>query len=170
MFFLSVLSAVIIDFPTDNDTVFKNTCTKIATMMNIMKTSLVGFFFLLALVVPANASAEDPDTAIQFLLDYVRQSDVVFIRNDKVYTPIDAAAHMQKKYAYYKDVIKTPEDFIRFAGTKSMISGSPYRVKTKTGEVMLNSAWLKSVLREYRLNPNPDKPEKMATKARRHKE
>ena len=135
-----------------------------------MKTSFVSFFFLIALVVPAIVAAEDPDTAIQFLLDYVRHSDIVFIRNDKAHTSTEAAAHMQKKYAYYKDVIKTPEDFIRYAGTKSMISGRPYRVKTKTGEVMLNSAWLKSVLREYRLNPNPDKPEKMATKARRHKE
>ena len=122
-------------------------------MMNIVKTSLVSFVLLIVLVVPAIASAEDSDTAIQYLLDYVRHSDIVFIRNDKAHTSTEAAAHMQKKYAYYKDVIKTPEDFIRYAGTKSMISGRPYRVKTKTGEVMLNSTWLKSVLREYRLNP-----------------
>ena len=41
----------------------------------IMKTSFVSFFFLLVLIVPAIASAEDPDTAIQCLLDYVRHSD-----------------------------------------------------------------------------------------------
>ena len=118
-----------------------------------MKTLFVSFVLLLVLSAPTIVAAEDPDLAIQFLLDYVRQSDVVFIRNDKVHTPINAAAHMQKKYDYYKEKIKTPEDFIRFAGTKSMISGRPYRVKTKTGEVMLTSEWLKSVLREYRLNP-----------------
>jgi len=128
-------------------------------MMNIVKTSLVSFVLLLVLSAPTIVAAEDPDPTIQYLLDYVRHSDIVFIRNDKAHTPTDAAAHMQKKYAYYKNVIKTPEDFIRYAGTKSMISGRPYRVKTKTGEVMPTGEWLKSVLREYRLNPNPVKPE-----------
>ena len=123
--------------------------------MNIVKTSLVSFVLLIVLVVPAIASAEDSDTAIQYLLDYVRHSDIVFIRNDKAHTSTEAAAHMQKKYAYYKDVIKTPEDFIRYAGTKSMISGRLYQVRMKNGKTVATKKWLMEALKQYRLNTQP---------------
>jgi hypothetical protein len=122
--------------------------------MNTMKTYFVKFVLLLFLTTPAVAAEADTEAAIRFLLDYVRQSDVVFIRNDNAHTPVEASAHMEKKYDYYKEKIQTPEDFIRYAATKSMISGKRYRVKTTTGEVVFTSEWLKRVLREYRLNPN----------------
>jgi hypothetical protein len=112
-------------------------------------------FFILALVVPSIAPAEDSDTAIQYLLDYVRHSDVVFIRNDKAHTPSEAAAHMEKKYDYHKEKIQTPEEFIRYAATKSMISGKRYEVRMKNGKTVPTEKWLIDALKQYRLNTQP---------------
>jgi len=57
---------------------------------------------------------------------------------------------MRKKYQHFKEQIKTPEDFIQFASTKSLLSGRPYRVRLKNGKTMLSQKWLEIVLEEYR--------------------
>ena len=58
----------------------------------------------------------------------------------------------KKKYDYFKDEIKTPEDFIRLSATRSLISGRPYMVKTKTGQQMKSETWLLEALDAYRQN------------------
>jgi hypothetical protein len=57
---------------------------------------------------------------------------------------------MRKKYQHFKEQVKTPEDFIKFAGTKSLLSGRPYRVRLKNGKTMLSQKWLEITLQEYR--------------------
>ncbi len=93
---------------------------------------------------------EDLDSTITYLLAYVKKADVVFIRKNREYTPDEAVAHMQRKYEHFKDQIKTPEDFILLAGTKSLMTGKAYEVRMKDGKTMLTQKWLENALATYR--------------------
>jgi hypothetical protein len=108
---------------------------------------------LLALLFVCTHSAiaeQDLESTITYLLVYVKNADVVFIRNDREHTSDEAAAHMQRKYDHFKDQIKTPEDFILLAGTKSLMTGKAYRVRMKDGQSMLMQKWLEEALEKYR--------------------
>ncbi|MBW1859597.1 MAG: DUF5329 family protein, partial [Deltaproteobacteria bacterium] len=87
-------------------------------------------------------ASEDLDSTINYLLEYVTNSDVVFIRNNQDHTGEEASIHMRKKYEHFKEQVKTPEDFIRLAGTKSFLSGTPYQVRMKDGTTLLTHKWL----------------------------
>ncbi len=112
-----------------------------------MRTTLVAAVAI-AIAIPALISAEEKDRngkleiTIEHLLDYVKNSDVVFIRNGKEHTPDKAAEHIARKYRHYRDDIETPEDFIRLAATKSMLSGRRYRVRLPDGTTMDTADWL----------------------------
>ena len=96
-------------------------------------------------------SLKKTDETIAYLLDFVAKSDCTFIRNGQPYTGKQASAHMKSKYQYFKDEIKTPEDFIRLAATKSLQTGQLYMVKTKEGEESRCNEWIKKVLNECRI-------------------
>jgi hypothetical protein len=98
------------------------------------------------------ADGEKLAATINYLLAFVETSDCTFIRNDKAYTTKEAAGHMQRKYDHFKDEIKTPEDFIRLSASKSLISGKPYMVKTKAGQLLKSEIWLLKALESYRQN------------------
>jgi hypothetical protein len=104
--------------------------------------------------------AEDLDLAIKYLLDYVARSECVFIRNGREHNAKKASRHMHRKYKHFKDEINTPEDFIRLAGTKSMRSGKPYRVRLENGKEVLCSEWLNDALENYRKSLKESKGEK----------
>ena len=110
-------------------------------------TSLVAF---LIIGIRCAVIAEDLEAVIGYLLQYVRNSEVIFIRNNQEHTSHEAEDHMRKKYQHFKEKIKTPEDFIQFAGTKSLLSGRLYRVRLKNGKTMLSQKWLEVALKEYR--------------------
>ena len=61
-------------------------------------------------------------------------------------------AHVRAKYEHFKAQIKTPEDFIRLAATKSLLTGQPYLVRTRDGKEMPLSVWLSNALQEHREN------------------
>jgi predicted GTPase len=96
------------------------------------------------------AGKKELETTIEHLLEFVRTSDVVFIRNGKEHSPEDAAKHIEKKYKHYKKKIKTPEDFIEKSATKSMMSGKKYQVRLKDGTLINTSDWLTEELERYR--------------------
>jgi len=96
------------------------------------------------------AGANGLSQTIQHLLDFVKNSECRFYRNNKEHTAGEAAAHMRKKYDHFKEDIKTPEDFIRLTATKSMISGKLYDVKLKDGNTITSEAWLLQALKDYR--------------------
>ena len=107
---------------------------------------------LLAVVgTPSAAPAEDTDRAVEYLLDRVAGSDCTFIRNGQSYDAQQATAHLRSKYKYFKSQIQTPEDFIRLAATKSEITGKPYQVRTRDGQVFTSAAWLTLILGDYRV-------------------
>jgi len=114
---------------------------------------LVRVFVLLVIysAVPARA-AESLEQTIAFLLHRIETADATFIRNGQTHTPQEAVAHVRAKYEHFKGQIKTPEDFIRLAATKSLLTGQPYLVRTRDGKEMPLNAWLSNALREHREN------------------
>ena len=102
-------------------------------------------------VVPVGA-AESLEQTIAFLLHRIETADATFIRNGQTHTPQEAVAHVRAKYEHFKTQIKTPEDFIRLAATKSLLTGQPYLVRTRDGKEMPLNAWLSNALGEHREN------------------
>jgi len=99
----------------------------------------------------AGQQAVGLDTTVQYLITYVKQSDVIFERNSSRYSGEEAAQHINKKYQHYKDDIDTPEKFIKLCATGSLMTGKPYFIITPGGEQMPSSEWLKTELAVYRL-------------------
>ena len=97
----------------------------------------------------ADKQVENTQEAITYLIDAVAQSHLTFIRNGERHSCDEAAAHIAKKYAYFKAQIKTPEDFIRLGASRSLFSGKPYLVETDHGEVPTQE-WLGQILARYR--------------------
>ena len=114
------------------------------------------FFRVLVLLVICDAvpvgAAESLEQTIGFLVHRIETSNAIFIRNGQAHTPQEAAAHVRAKYEHFKAQIKTPEDFIRLAATKSLQTGQPYLVRTRDGKEMPLNTWLTDALREHRRN------------------
>ena len=96
--------------------------------------------------------AADERAAIDYLLQHVEQSHEVFIRNGKDHDGKQAARHMRRKFEHYldKDEVHSAEDFIRLAGTGSLISGRSYRMRLSDGREIETATWLSDVLAAYR--------------------
>jgi len=127
-------------------------------MVRVLSNSLI-LVILAVVFTPMSATADDELTnAIQYLLDFVENSDCTLIRNGKNHTAQEAVAHIKRKYNHFKDDIKTPEDFIRLTASKSLISKKPYMVKTSDGRMLRSQDWLLDALNHYRLEKtSPDK-------------
>jgi hypothetical protein len=106
-----------------------------------------GLLFMLALL-PVSASASMQEE-IDFLLNAVKTSDCVFIRNGSRHDPAEAVEHITRKYNYLKKRIKTTEDFIKGAATGSSMSGKPYLMLCD-GVEMKSADWLQIKLEKYR--------------------
>jgi hypothetical protein len=57
---------------------------------------------------------------------------------------------MNSKYEYFRDKIRTPEDFIQRCASKSLMSGKPYLVVLENGEEVRTDEWLLRALTVYR--------------------
>jgi Family of unknown function (DUF5329) len=108
--------------------------------------SLVFLAFSVGQLLPA----ESLNDSINYLLDYIANSNVTFIRNGQTHTPQEAVNHIKAKYDHFKDEIKTPEDFIRLSASKSLLTGQPYLVRTADGTEMRLDTWLASALKKHR--------------------
>lgn len=103
---------------------------------------------LVAVTLPAAANSSDE---ITHLLNFVESTDCLYIRNGDEHKGPEARAHIQKKYDYYHDDIESAEDFIKYSATKSVISGSRYKVDCPGQETQFSGDWLLSELKSYRL-------------------
>lgn len=112
--------------------------------------------FCLAFAVLAGApslafAAPLPDQEIEALIARVEHArGVVFIRNGREYSAGKAAAHLRRKRDAARGRIRTPEQFIEHLGTRSSITGKPYRVRLPDGRTLDSAAWLQQLLREVR--------------------
>ena len=105
--------------------------------------------FLLTHAAPVVPAESLPET-INYLIDYVAKSKATFIRNGTEHSAAEAAAHIRAKYEHFKSEIKTPEDFIRLAASRSLLSGKPYLVRVPGGKEQRLDEWLTGILRNYR--------------------
>ncbi len=111
---------------------------------------------LLALAFPVGVEA-GTEQEVAHLLEYLEQSECVFVRNGKEYDGAEALGHIGKKYDYVKKRVKTAEDFIEYAATRSSLSGKPYLVRCD-GEELLTAQWLKTELARLRQPPEGTGP------------
>ena len=113
-----------------------------------MKLFLPAAVLLAALLVPAGAPAGTAEE-IDHLLQYIEKSDCVFTRNGEEHTGVEALEHIRMKYNYVRKRVQTAEDFIKYAATKSSLSGKPYLVRCGEQEVS-TADWLKEELARFR--------------------
>lgn len=117
-------------------------------MPRIRNTLLSTLLVLLAW--PAYAQATTTaEKEIQYLFEFISQSDCTFIRNNSEYPAPDARNHMQNKYAYAKRWLDSAEQFIERIASKSSISGKRYQVRCE-GELFYSDNWLTQELIRYR--------------------
>jgi len=107
---------------------------------------------LLVLSIPV-ARADPLGDEIAHLIDFIRQSSCTFIRNGSEYSGPAAADHIQAKYEHFKDEIKTVEDFIDRAASKSLLSGKPYQVRC-AGKTVSAADWIRAEDAQYRAQQN----------------
>src|SRR5947209_2194870 len=62
--------------------------------------------------------------------------DAQLLRNGTAYDAKTAADHLRMKLGQAGDRIKTAQDFIRYIGSKSSVSGEPYKIRLADGSVI----------------------------------
>jgi hypothetical protein len=67
-----------------------------------------------------------------------------------MYNGSDAKKHIQRKFEYYHGEIKTAEDFVRLAATKSTMSGKYYKIHCSKSQPILSKTWLLTELIIFR--------------------
>jgi hypothetical protein len=98
-------------------------------------------------VVPTPAAKAE----IEQLLTRLQSSGCQFERNGSWHDAAEARAHIEGKYRYLlkKELVGTPEDFIKLAATQSSVSGKPYQVKCGTQQVT-SGRWMTDQLKQVR--------------------
>ena len=103
-----------------------------------------------------DARSDVPDAdrhEVLHLLEYLRNSDCAMERNGKKHDSEDAYSHVKRKYEYFRDEIRTSEDFIEYSASKSTMSGKFYRIFCNNESAVLTRDWLLEELHDYRERP-----------------
>jgi len=95
------------------------------------------------------ASAVDE---VNYLLGFIGRSGCKFFRNGSWYDSHRAQSHLRDKYNYLAahGRIKTADDFIEQAATRSSMSGIEYQIQCEAGPAVPSNRWLRTALLEYR--------------------
>lgn len=128
--------------------------TRRAKTTGAIFTYLLLFIFFMAGVLPADWDEEK--VKINYLIDEIEQLDGVFIRNGREHSPEKAASHIRMKmkkameswFAPNQDEW-TAEMFIDKIASTSTISGMPYKIRFKTGEIVNAGDWLHQRLENF---------------------
>jgi uncharacterized protein DUF5329 len=111
---------------------------------------------LILSVVPFAVPQAQPPPSVQIEVDYLLQrieaSGCSFYRNGSWYDGARAKTHLRTKYDYLvaRNLIRTAEDFIDRAATKSSLSGQLYKIRCGTAPELESGKWLREVLARYR--------------------
>ncbi len=87
---------------------------------------------------------------VNHLLEFVRASNCIVNRNGDKHDSQKAADHIESKYDYFRDDIKSTEDFIKYAATKSTMSGKYYMVACSGKKEIKTQEWLLDELSRFR--------------------
>ena len=120
-----------------------------------MKTVISTTLLMLLCHIPL-AWAVPPQTEreIDQLLDYIGSSDCEFERNGSTVTPARARSHIELKYGNTRRYIDNSEDFIKYAATRSSLTGRAYQVRCN-GVEQPTAAWLQTALERIRGGQSP---------------
>jgi hypothetical protein len=119
----------------------------VSTRKPITMKKLLTIIFLILF---ANITHGNTLNEINHLLDFVSKTDCTYDRNGSKHNGKEARKHIEKKYNYYKDKIKTAEDFITYSVTKSVLSGKIYKVYCSNKQIQNSKDWLLIELSKYR--------------------
>lgn len=106
--------------------------------------------FSLSILLLSSFASSSTQTEINHLLKFVFETKCQYERNGTMHTGKEAKEHIQKKYDYYQDDIKTTEDFIRLSATKSYFSGKHYKIHCLDQPTIKSSDWLLKELKAFR--------------------
>ncbi|MGQ8365846.1 DUF5329 family protein [Glaciecola sp. 1036] len=112
-------------------------------MKKYLFSLLISLFSISAI---ANTDSLDE---INHLLSFVENTNCKYERNGKIHTGAEAVEHIKKKYDYYKDDIVTAEDFVKYAATKSKMSGKFYWVQCDSNSRIKSKDWLLRELHHF---------------------
>ncbi|WP_020210780.1 DUF5329 domain-containing protein [Gilvimarinus chinensis] len=104
----------------------------------------------IGLLVSVLVYGANDEQEIQYLIDFVAESGVTFIRNGTEHSAPEAADHLQMKYSRASRYARTAEGFIDNLASKSSITRRPYQVVLADGTVLNASDWLYGALHDYR--------------------
>lgn len=117
-------------------------------------SQLFGLVLLMLAAAPAHAAelSSSAKTEIDALLSGLGTSSCQFYRNGSWHSGSEAKDHLQMKLEYLvaRGLITDSEDFIEKAGTKSSVSGRPYKVRCPNQPAEPSAVWLGSELRRIR--------------------
>jgi hypothetical protein len=117
---------------------------------NLLRSCLA---LVLALAWPAQAAPESvAETEIQYLLEFVADSNCDFIRNGTSHESAEAADHLRLKYSRGRKYAGTAEQFIDRLASESSWTGKPYMVNCG-GRTEPVRDWLHRALADYRSTP-----------------
>jgi len=100
--------------------------------------------------VPANQVNE-----VNHLLDFVKNSKCIINRNGTDHVGEKGVKHIESKYDYFRDDIKSTEDFIKYAATKSTMSGKFYMVTCPGEKTIRTQNWFLNELKWFRKASKP---------------
>ncbi len=111
---------------------------------------LVTGLALAPVATPAPGTAATAE--ISYLLEFVGKSGCAFQRNGTWHSSIQAQAHLGDKYDYLRKhgKIKSAEDFIELAATRSSLTGRSYEVRCAGATPQPSSLWLAAALARHR--------------------
>lgn len=101
-----------------------------------MKKKITILFIVLISLIAVRAYAQDSREAakIQYLIASVETlKGAKFIRNGSEYDARSAANHLRLKLKNAGKRVRTAEDFIKYCGSKSSMTGEPYLIKFSDG-------------------------------------
>ena len=113
---------------------------------------VVVLILLSAALVAAQSPAAPPlseNRKIEAIIRIVDElKDATFIRNGSEHDCHAAAKHMRDKWNAQRSKIRTAEDFIELAASRSSISGKPYLIRFKDGREIESGTFLREELRK----------------------
>ena len=86
---------------------------------------------------------------IRYLLEALKKSHFIFIRNGVLYNGKQAARHFEKKYLIHKWKVHSAREFIHSIASRSLISGELYRVEFPNGETLSLEEVLRNELGKF---------------------
>ncbi|WP_446010773.1 DUF5329 family protein [Candidatus Electrothrix sp.] len=115
---------------------------------------------VMALMLTGTVHADVPpeqQAEVAHLLQFVKSSTCRINRNGSFHQGEEAAEHIQKKYDYFQDKIRTTEDFIKYSASKSTMSGKYYTVHCDGQKPIRTRDWLLRELEAYREQQGKDR-------------